>query len=40
MAIGKSKPAQATGQVVLMLESELARVYPWLEEDLVNRPGK
>ena len=40
IAIGRSRQGQKTAQVVLMLESELPRVYPWLEEDLVNRPGK
>jgi hypothetical protein len=31
IAVGTSAPGQVTGQLVLMLESEARRVYPWME---------
>lgn len=34
MAMGISKPGQPTGQLVLMLESELRNFYPWLFRQL------
>jgi hypothetical protein len=37
MAMGTSKAGQATGQLVLMRESELTHFYPWLEEQLASR---
>jgi hypothetical protein len=34
MAIGISKAGQTTGQLVLMLDTELRHFYPWVEKDL------
>ena len=31
VAVGASAPGQVIGQLVLMLESEARRVYPWME---------
>ena len=37
MAMGTSKPGQTTGQLVLILESELPHFYPWIEEQLAQK---
>ena len=37
MAMGISKAGQATGQILLMRESELAYFYPWLEAQLAAK---
>lgn len=36
IAIGTSKPGQTTGQLVLMRESEIRHVYPWLAQDFAG----